>query len=324
MDGLAGGALHQVVDGAHDDGAACGGVEHESDVAEVGAMDAGEIWQTAGPVKADEFFRLVVAEVDVEKIFGGLDTSRAHIDGFEDAAIDGEQMGGKGELRLIETGDHQHFSNVPMIEHRVDGEIIGDLAEAGFETGLAPGTAHPGLGVADDAGGSISHAGGDQGLNGEIRGGGVTAGVSYQACASDALAAELGKSVDGLGEQLGRGVLVLVPARIGGGVAKAEGAAEIDDFGAGVEHGGREFHGNFRRRGEEHDVQAFGANGVRRTRRAAWLRVMDGRGRDGLILTVFEEDWLGVRVSGEEAEEFGAAVAAEANDACLIIIHCYE
>ena len=164
-----------------------------------------------------------------------------------------------------------------VIEHRIGGEVVGDFAKAGLEAGLAAGAADAGLGVADDSGGSIDHAACDQGLNGKIRGGGIAARVRDQARGANALAAELRKTVDGLGEQFGRGVLLLVPARIGGGVAKAERAAEIDDLGAGVEHGGREFHGDFGRRGEEDDGQAFGANGVGRARGAARLGVIDGR-----------------------------------------------
>ena len=36
---------------------------------------------------------------------------------------------------------------------------------------------------------------------------------------------------------------------------------------------------------------------------------------------MFEEDGLGLRMGGEEAEELGAAVAVEADDADLIFIH---
>ena len=55
LDGLAGGALHQIVDGADDDGTAGGGVELESDVAEVGAIDGGQVGQAAGLIEAHEF-----------------------------------------------------------------------------------------------------------------------------------------------------------------------------------------------------------------------------------------------------------------------------
>ncbi len=213
---------------------------------------------------------------------------------------------------------------MPVIEHRIGGEVVGDLAKAGLQRGLAAGAAHAGLGVADDSGGSVGDAACDQGLDGEIRGRGVAARIRDQASGANALAAELRKTVDGLGEELGRGVFLLIPARIRGGVGKAEGAAEIDDLGAGVEHGRREFHGNLGRSGEEDNGQVFGANGIRCGRGAARLGIVDGRGAVALILAMFEEDGLGVGVGGEEAEELGAAVAVEADDADLIIIHRYE
>jgi hypothetical protein len=52
--------------------------------------------------------------------------------------------------------------------------------------------------------------------------------------------------------------------------------------------------------------------------------VVDGRWTASLILTVFEEDGVGLGVGGEEADEFLTAVAAEADDACLIFIHHSE
>ncbi len=119
-------------------------------------------------------------------------------------------------------------------------------------------------------------------------------------------------------------MFLFIPARISGGVGEAEGAAEIDDLGTGVEHGGREFHGDLGRRGEEDNGQVFGANGVGRGRGAARLGIVDGGGAVALILAMFEEDGLGVGMGGEEAEEFGAAVAVEADDADLIFIHPYE
>jgi hypothetical protein len=51
--------------------------------------------------------------------------------------------------------------------------------------------------------------------------------------------------------------------------------------------------------------------------------MIDGRGTASLILAVFEEDGVGVGMGGEEADEFRAAVAAEADDADLIFIHRY-
>jgi hypothetical protein len=324
LDRLAGGSFHQIVDGADDDGTPGGRVELESDIAEVGAIDGREVRQAAGRVEPHEFLRSIVTEVNVQEIFGGLDIARADIDGFENPPIDGKQVRGEGELRFVQTGDHQDFGDVAMIEHRIDGEVVGHLAETGFEAGFAPRAAHAGFGVADNSGGSIGRTAGDQRLNGEIGGRGITAGIRDQPRGTDALAAELGEAVDRFGEQLGSGVLLFVPMRIRGGVREAEGAAKIDDLGAGVEHSGREFHGDFRWRGQEDDRQAFAANGFCIAGNTAGLRMIDGRGTASLILAVFQEDGFGLWMRGQQAEEFGTAVAAEADEADLIFIHRSE
>ena len=57
---------------------------------------------------------------------------------------------------------------------------------------------------------------------------------------------------------------------------------------------------------------------------AARLRLIDGLRAAALILTMFQEDGLDVGVVAEEADEFGTAVAAEADDADLIFIHSSE
>lgn len=52
--------------------------------------------------------------------------------------------------------------------------------------------------------------------------------------------------------------------------------------------------------------------------------MIDGRRAAALILAVFQEDGLGLGMGVEEAEEFGAGVAAETDDADLIFIHRCE
>jgi len=46
------------------------------------------------------------------------------------------------------------------------------------------------------------------------------------------------------------------------------------------------------------------------------------------IVAVFEEDWIDVRMAGEEAEQFRAAIASETDDAGTmghwLFIHRYE
>jgi hypothetical protein len=54
------------------------------------------------------------------------------------------------------------------------------------------------------------------------------------------------------------------------------------------------------------------------------LGVIDGGRGGALILTVFEDDGLRVGMGVEEAEELGAGVAGEADEADLIFIHRCE
>ena len=63
---------------------------------------------------------------------------------------------------------------------------------------------------------------------------GIAAGIGDESGGADLGAVEFGQAVDGVGEKLGGGVLLFVPVKVVGGSAQAEGAAEIDDDGAGV------------------------------------------------------------------------------------------
>ena len=55
-----------------------------------------------------------------------------------------------------------------------------------------------------------------------------------------------------------------------------------------------------------------GFGGARR-RRAAWRLI--GWGRSSESCAMFEQDWLDVGMAGEQADQFRAAIAAEADDA---------
>ena len=80
-----------------------------------------------------------------------------------------------------------------------------------------------------------------------------------------------GRSVGGVGEQCGRGVLFLVPLFVALGSAQPESAAEIDDNGSGVQKLRRQVHGNFGGGGEQNRFEALVCNGFRDAReRAGW------------------------------------------------------
>ena len=160
-----------------------------------------------------------------------------------------------------------------------------------FRLGLRPAPLHAGFGVADDATGAIDHTGLHEGADGQIGGGGVTAGIGDQARVGDKPAAEFRQTVDRLGEKFGLGVGLLVPGCVVFGSAQPEGAAEIYDTCTGAKHDGSQFHGNFRGSGQENDgeprlVYGFAGTGNARRRCGA----ADGGG-DGLF-PMIHQDWL--------------------------------
>ena len=122
-----------------------------------------------------------------------------------------------------------------------------------FRLGLRPAPLTPDLASQTMPAGAVDHAGFHQRPDGQIGGGRIAAGIGDQARAGDAPAAEFRQSVDGLGEQFRLRVGFLVPGGVVLGSAEAEGAAQIDDAGAGVEHDGRQFHGDFGGSGQENN-----------------------------------------------------------------------
>ncbi len=85
---MAGGAFHQIIDGADNDRAAGSRVELESNVAEVGAVHGAHIRQAAKRIKAHELLGLILAAIDIQQFVAGLDIASANVDGFQDAAIE--------------------------------------------------------------------------------------------------------------------------------------------------------------------------------------------------------------------------------------------
>lgn len=227
----------------------------------------------------------------------------------------GEELRGEAELGLFKAGVHEDFRDVAVIEDGVRGEVFGDLAEAGLEAGFAAGAADTAFGVADDARGTVDDTGPGEGREGEAGSGGIAAWVRDEAGVAGLVAVEFGDGVDGLGEEVLGGVLFLVPAEVAGSVAEAEGGAEIDDTGAGVEDGAGQLHGYIVGCGEEDDGEAFGLDRFGGGGGAGGAFVAAGEGAVLGIGAVFEEDGLGVGVMFEDADEFGTGVAAEADDA---------
>jgi len=106
-----------------------------------------------------------------------------------------------------------------------------------------------------------------------------------------------------------------VPLGVVLGSAEAKGAGEVDDPCAGGEQGRRKFHGNFRSSGQEDDGKSLGLYGFRSAGQMNRAGLAANGGRGVTILAMVEEDGLDRRVMGEQADEFGAAIAGVSHDA---------
>lgn len=290
LQSLAGGAFDEVVDGGDDEGAAIGSLG-EADVAEVCALDGLEVGNRAGLIEADEGFVRVGFLVDAEEVFGiKIAAGGAEVDGFEDAAVDGDELRSEAELAFFKQRIHEDFGYVAVLEERVGGKVLGDFAEARFEAGFSARAGDAGFRVADDAGIEIDGAGVDEGAEGEVGSGGVAAGIGDEAGVLDGVAEELREAVGGFGKELRGGVFFGVPAFENVDCAEAEGAGEVHDFDADVEELGGKFHGDFGRSGKEGGGKARIFDGLDIHGQGKGALVADGLGAGGGVGTVLKED----------------------------------
>jgi hypothetical protein len=217
---------------------------------------------------------------------------------------------------------------MPVVERRISGEVRGDLAEAGRQGWLSSRTADAGFGVANDASRAIDCAGRDEGLDSEVRGGRVTTRIRDQLRPPNSCAAKFGQAVDCAWEQIWRGVRFFVPTRVGSGIGEPKRSAEIYDLSARIEHSGGELHGNVSRGCKEDHVEPFGFRRFGRARHPRDLLGANGFGPIFGIAAMFEEDWLDMRMVGEQAEQFRATIASETDDSGALrhwlFIHRYE
>ena len=128
-----------------------------------------------------------------------------------------------GEL-LVELG------HVPVVADAVGVNAFGHLREQHLLLGRPPRAGHAGLGIDDDLVG-IDRPRAEQRNERKLRAGGVAAGIGDEPRPLDRVAVELDQPVDCLFLQLGRVMLVAVPARIGGRISEAEVGGEIDHLG---------------------------------------------------------------------------------------------
>ena len=302
---MSGGTFHQVIDRCDDDGAMAFRVRDEADRAEVGVRDGMDIGKGAGGIEADERLGGVAGVID------GFETGKifrrgAEIEGFENAAINGNELGGEAEFVLFEAGSLENFWHMTVMENGIDREVVGDFTKAGVQRGLAAGAADAGLGVADNAAGAINDSGFDQRAKGQIGGRGVAAGVGDKTGPRDLGAVEFRETVDGLFEEFRAGVGSAVPSFVTGGSLEAKSAAEIDNPGAGFEQPGSGLERNLRRSGEEDGVEMGFADGFRDERNS----VKRG-GRDGWFAMI-QQNRIKSGMLAQELDEFDTAIACVA------------
>ncbi len=115
----------------------------------------------------------------------GLRFAEAHVDGGENAARNGQQMGREDDLALVDADLLKQFAGVAMGEDAVGGEIVGRVHEVRLGGGRFARAADAALGVGDDAVVEIDEARGNQRPEGEDDRGCVAAGVGDEARAGD-------------------------------------------------------------------------------------------------------------------------------------------
>src|SRR5882724_3280780 len=251
LDGLAAGALDEVVLGAHDDQPAGARVEPPGDFDDVGADDVLGVGKIFGVQEAHERFTGVgglIAGGDFFVEFGRFIGVRKMVRGREvkrgeDAAIDGDEVrreldgdgrtGGEGEFLL-------DFREVPVFGHGVGPDAFVALDEKIILLDLAARAADAAEGIGDDAGG-FDETGAQKRQQGEQNAGGIAAGRRDEHGVFDCGTIDLGQTVNGGGEEIGRGMVVRVEFLIDVGAAEAEIGAEVDDLSALLEEWDCEF-----------------------------------------------------------------------------------
>ncbi len=308
-------AFDQIINRADDEAASGCGIRNNADVAEVRVVDGMEIGHASGFVEPDEGLVRVVLLKDIRDDF-----SRSHglreteVDGFENAALNGNELRGEAEFGFFEAAVREHFGHVAMFEDRIRREIFRDFAEAGFERGLAARAADTAFRVADDAAFAIDDTGFDERTQSEIRGGRIAAGVRDKLRAARFLAMEFGDGVDGLGQQMRGGMVLFIPGFVRGSGRKPEGSAEVDDDRAGVEELRREVHGDVMRRREQNSFQALLRDGIRAGGSTANFGFADEVRAVARISAVREQNRLAVGVMRQNSGGFGSGIAAKANN----------
>ena len=141
--------------------------------------DAVKIGHMPGLIQPEERLVGIALFVHVQEFAGAGKAFGPEVNGFEDAAIDRQEVRREAQFTLFEAGDLKHLRHVAVAQHGIGGEVLRHLAEAVLEGRLAPGAADAGLGVADNAGRALHHPGIDEGPYGQVGGCGIAARIGH-------------------------------------------------------------------------------------------------------------------------------------------------
>ncbi len=223
-------------------------------------------------------------------------------------------MRGETEFALFEAGDHQHFGNMAVAQDRVRRKVLRHFAEAGAERGFPASAADAGFRVAHDARRAIDDARFGQRPDRQVGGGRIAAGIRHQARVRYAFAAEFRQPVNRFGQQRRLRVRGFVPMRVVLHRAQAKRPAQIHHARSGREHGRRQLHRNFRRRGQKHDFDFLRAHGLGRRRHLPRTFRMAQPALVRRVAAMLHQQRLDVRVLPEERDQLRPAVPAKSDN----------
>ncbi len=214
---------------------------------------------------------------------------------------------GDGEL-LLDLGD------VAVAAQAVRPHVLIDLAEHHLGLRLASGAGHSALGVDDEVADEPGTCQGSERQEGRGR---VAARRADQRDRRvdeglELRSVEFREAIDGHVEQVGRGMLEAVPARIVGRVAQAEVGPEVDHGRARSQQVRHEFGGGAVREGQERGVHVrqLGPHGQVR-RGEVGMMVAE---RLVLAVAAGEPDDAHVGMTAQEPDQLAAAVPGRADD----------
>src|SRR5947209_6532284 len=96
-----------------------------------------QIRRVSGFINANERLVSILLLINRDDLGGRHRFRHPEIDRLEDAAVDRNQLRGKAELVLFQSAGEQNFRYMAMLQNRIRGKVLGRLAEAGLEGGLA-------------------------------------------------------------------------------------------------------------------------------------------------------------------------------------------